>query len=160
MSDTNRHVVSRFFLDAIGQGRVEALDCLLAPLYIEHRDTREWGGGEIGPKAWFSAIREAFPDRLVVLEELDAEEDLVWCRWSLSATHRRAFMDFAASGRRLELAGLDVFRLQDGRIAERWSQEHGPGLHQQLQLNALAARADAARPAASSVGRPRVPVLV
>ena len=133
MSEKSEVVIRRFFLQVIGQGRIEVLDDLLRTCYIEHRQGSLFDV-TAGIKTEMQAIRDAFPNRMVVVEDMAFAGDLVWCRWSLSAEHRRPFMGFPATGTVIETSGVDVFRIDKGRIAERWTHQGSLGLRRQLEL--------------------------
>jgi predicted ester cyclase len=60
--------------------------------------------------------------------------DVVSVRWSLTATHTRAFLGCPASGETVEVTGTSVFRIEEERIVERWNHEDGLGLMRQLTL--------------------------
>ncbi len=49
-----------------------------------------------------------------------AEGDRVAVRWTQSGTHVADFLGIPATGRRFTIAGIDIYRLHDGRLAEHW----------------------------------------
>jgi len=134
MSEANQQVVRRFYLDVIGHGRLDLLDQLLAPSYKEHRPYPKDIFGRCSARAWLETLDEAFPSRMVIIEELSGGGDYVHCLWSAyaSASGEAGGLDFSAN---------DTFRLDNGKIVERWSSEHTPGL-----LHQLSARAPYAEP--------------
>jgi predicted ester cyclase len=56
----------------------------------------------------------------------------VVARWSSSGLHRGEFMGIPATGRRVTLKGIDLFRLVDGRIADLWQEIDLMGILQQI----------------------------
>ena len=52
-----------------------------------------------------------------------AEGDLVASRWTVYGTHRGPIGPFAPTGKRLEIAGLSIYRIANGRIAEGWVED-------------------------------------
>jgi predicted ester cyclase len=50
----------------------------------------------------------------------------------MTATHAGEFMGIPATGRRVTLAGIDISRIEDGRIAEHWIQCDMLGFLEQL----------------------------
>jgi predicted ester cyclase len=64
-----------------------------------------------------------------------AEGDKVVVRGTVSGTHTDAdFFGVPASGKRLEWSGIDVSRVVDGKIVERWLNADIMSLMQQLGL--------------------------
>jgi steroid delta-isomerase-like uncharacterized protein len=85
-------------------------------LYEPHQVIR----GPDGMKARFRAFREAFRDAAVTVDDVVAQGDKVAVRYTLEGTHHAAFAGIAATGKRVTLSGMAIFRLADGRIVEGW----------------------------------------
>ena len=71
-------------------------------------------------KEYMRAVRRAFPDFHNGVEELVAEGDQVVARLTYTGTHRGDLFGIAATGRRVTYAGVAIFRIVEGRIAEGW----------------------------------------
>jgi steroid delta-isomerase-like uncharacterized protein len=134
MSQENEDVVRRFYREVLGQGRIDVSDELFTTDYVEHQDLDTDRPGLAGAKAWFQAIEAAFPNRIVVLEDLIVEADQVVARWSLRATHTRALMGIPPTGRTVEMSATTVFRLANRRIVEGWHVADSEALIQQLNV--------------------------
>jgi steroid delta-isomerase-like uncharacterized protein len=74
-----------------------------------------------GLRAFYSALWAAFPDLTIQIEELVAEDDKVVWRISASGTHRGAFQSVPATGKAVKFGAHYTFRLEHGKIVERWS---------------------------------------
>ena len=77
-------------------------------------------------------MAEAFPDLRTAEVDSVKEGDKVAFRWLLSGTHEREFMGVAATGRRVEVMGMDIVRLADGEIIEHWGEFDAMGLLRQI----------------------------
>jgi steroid delta-isomerase-like uncharacterized protein len=97
--------------------------------------------GREGEKQALATFRSAFPDLRVTTEDLIAEGDKVVLRWTARGTHEGDLPGVPATGKQATLKGIDILRLADGRIVERWAEYDNLGLLQQLGL-APAAGAD------------------
>jgi steroid delta-isomerase-like uncharacterized protein len=103
------------------QGRLEALDNLLAPDYAPHHSLNPVLGPE-GVKQLVAGFQSALPDLEFEIEDLiDAGEKLV-VRWSLSGTHQAELFGLAATGRRIKLTGISIYRLAAGQVVESWDE--------------------------------------
>ena len=89
-------------------------------------------------------LREAFPDREDVIEEIIAEGDRVGMFWRLNGTHKGNLFGIAPTGRKFDVWEIGVFRLKDGRITEGWFMADEVGLLRQLGVN-LPPRSDGGR---------------
>jgi len=75
----------------------------------------------------------AMPDYNVSIDDLIAEGDRVAARFTMRGTHTGAdFLGLPASGRKINVTGISIFRIADGKIAEHWANEDALGLLQQL----------------------------
>jgi predicted ester cyclase len=85
-----------------------------------------------GMRTAASMFRPAFPDWHSDLEARVTS----WWSGSRDRTHRGELFGVAPTGQGAELRGINIFRLRDGRISERWGPLDELGLLQQLGLAA------------------------
>jgi steroid delta-isomerase-like uncharacterized protein len=131
-SDQNKLVARRFGEEVWGQGDVDAADEVLAEDFIEHNPAPGQGTGRGGHKQVIKLWRAAFPDLTIAVDDLLVEGDRVALRWTAHATHQGELMGMPATGRPVTLTGIDILRIVDGRIAERWGEFNGVEMLQQL----------------------------
>ena len=74
----------------------------------------------------------AFPDLHITTDDLVAEGDKVAKVWTANCTHKGEFMGIPATGKRIVIKGIEVFRIADGKIAEIWASMDNLGMMQQL----------------------------
>ncbi len=67
-----------------------------------------------------AAWRKSFSDLRVKLEVLCVAGDMVASRIGFSGTHDGVFMAKAPTGKRFEVWGVDVSRIEGGKIVEEW----------------------------------------
>ena len=77
-------------------------------------------------KETFSEAREGFPDLTISIEDVMAEGDWVTARVTMRGTHRGEFQGIAPTGKRVEVRAIDMFRIEDGKIVERWGHADDP----------------------------------
>ena len=93
------------------------------------------------------AVRAAFPDMRLSIEEQVAEGDRVVTRVTFRGTHRGDFAGIAPTGREVAFAGTAVDRLADGKVVEMWHTANVHLLMQQIGAGIAAAPATPATPA-------------
>jgi steroid delta-isomerase-like uncharacterized protein len=76
---------------------------------------------------------EAFPDLQFALEEVFEDEDRVAVRWTMRGTHRAEFMGIRPTGRAIELSGLQINRIDRGKVADTWVLTDALGLRERLR---------------------------
>jgi steroid delta-isomerase-like uncharacterized protein len=102
-------------------GDTDALDELTTPGYIVHdlAEGEELRGREAVRKA-IAPYRRAFADMELTVCDVVAEADRAVVRWEFAATHTGRLMGVSPTGRRVEVSGTDIFRIEGDRIAEAW----------------------------------------
>jgi steroid delta-isomerase-like uncharacterized protein len=79
-----------------------------------------------------SALLAAFPDSRIVVDDVIAEGNKVAVRHRLQGTHQAELQGIPATGRPVEVNGIVIFRLENGKIAEAWLNADIMGMMQQL----------------------------
>jgi predicted SnoaL-like aldol condensation-catalyzing enzyme len=138
MSLSNVELVKRFYIDLLAHGRHEAVDEVLAPGYVDHELGDETSRATMAGR--LRTIDSEFRNRFVAVEDLDAADDLVSVRWSGSFSRTRSASTGRETPETIEASGMSVFRIDDGKVAERWDHSAGPGLLQRLGLASGAGR--------------------
>jgi predicted ester cyclase len=77
-------------------------------------------------------FRSAFPDLNISLDELVAEGDKVAARSTMRGTHRGAIFGIEPSGKAVEVPGLTMVTIRDGRLQESWVKNDVMALMSQL----------------------------
>lgn len=60
--------------------------------------------------------------------------DRAAARWTFTGTHENDFFDLPATNRSFEIIGLALFRMENGKIAEKRYQQNDLGMLQQLGI--------------------------
>jgi predicted ester cyclase len=71
-------------------------------------------------KATITEMRAAFSDIHTELRDLVAEGDRVVARLATTATNTGPFKRFSASGKTIQTERIEIVRIADGKIVERW----------------------------------------
>src|SRR5262245_41806659 len=122
----NKKRVRQFYKEVFVDWNMALVDEVVSPQFKSH----DWPPGQIGPKAFrnfYSAIRSAVPDGHYIIDDLIAEGDKVVVRWRLLGTHKGDFGGIPPSGQTITLKGIAIYRLEEGKLMERWvvSDLHG-----------------------------------
>ena len=74
----------------------------------------------------------AFPDLRFTVEAMIAEGDEVAVRWTATGTQQGELLGMPASGKTARWAGMTIYRVADGKVAETWWAYDALGLVQQI----------------------------
>ena len=131
MSERNTNVIRRAFEEVYNQGNLELVGELVSSDFVAHMPSGDVHG-PAGMKQFAAALREAFPDLEVTINDQIEEGDKVVTRWTARGTHTGTFQGIPPTGRRGAMTGIDIDRVVDGRAIECWTNTDDLGLLQQL----------------------------
>jgi steroid delta-isomerase-like uncharacterized protein len=93
------------------------------------------GRGPAAVEAFFDGVFRAMPDFALVVDHTVTQRDRVAVHWHATATFTGApFQGIAATGARLELTGIDLLQVREGKIVRNDAYMDGMGFARQLGL--------------------------
>lgn len=98
--------------------------------YIQHNPLVPTGLS--GFQQFFAEWFKAVPDWSYKLEKLVAEGDTVWAYGVYSGTHQGDWLGIPATGKHYSIHAVDIFRIENGKLAEHWDVLDIYGLFKQL----------------------------
>jgi predicted ester cyclase len=117
----NEAIVRKFIDEAFNGGRLEAIDAMLSPDFVEHQALGPGAPtGRDAPRAIVSSLRRGFSDFHLDVEDVASQGDTVWLRLRGTGTHDGPFMGRAPTGKPMAITVIDVMRVRDGKIVEHW----------------------------------------
>ena len=132
MSDENIAAVRRLTQEGFVDGKVDVVDDVVAENCVDHDPMP--GQGQ-GPKASGSRARwwsSGLSNRSTLQDDFCAVGDTVIENWVFQGTHTGEFPRRAATGKQLQVRGIEIWRLADGKIVERWGVVDAAGVMEQL----------------------------
>ena len=121
MSKKNEELIRRWFEEVWNKGRVEAIDEMFAADGVAHGlsgDKHNPVRGTAAFKSFHQNFRGAFPDIKVTVVDTVTEGDKVAALCEVRATHAGGTLGFAATHKPMEITGITICRIRDGKIAE------------------------------------------
>ena len=133
MSEENKALVRRFYEEVWNKGNLDAAYDVFADDYVRH-DLRPGSApaGPEGQKLVAGMFRAALPDAHLSVGFMVAEANMVVARWTMSGTHRGAWGAIPPTGKRMSFAGVNIFRISEGKVVEIWNHRDDLGLMEQL----------------------------
>jgi steroid delta-isomerase-like uncharacterized protein len=125
-------VVCHRLVEEFNQGNLDTAAKFLAADYIDHADPPGTPPGSGSAKQRWIMLRTAFPDAHVTLEDMIAEGDKVAARFTLHGTHNGELMGIPPTGKQVVVTGIDINRITNGKIVERWANFDTLGMLQQF----------------------------
>lgn len=131
-AEDNKALARRIAEEVWSKGNTDAIDEFFAQDYIDHSPAPGYPPDRNGLKQWVRAIHDAAPDLNMTVDEVVAEGDMVVTRWTNRGTHKGEFMGVPATNKQVQVPGISMARIEDGRVKEDWAQWDALGLLQQL----------------------------
>lgn len=128
--------VARRWMTAWQGADPAVLRTIHAPDFVDH-DAAGRPADTAGFEAGVRALYRAFPDFHATLDDLLVHRRAdgtarVTLRWNARATHRGRFLGVDATGRSVEVHGVELLAIEGGRVRARWGHWDGLGLLAQL----------------------------
>jgi steroid delta-isomerase-like uncharacterized protein len=115
----NKAVAGRVFEEIFNQGKFQVADEIYASDFVNHGLHKNFDLQ--ADQAAVHAEKKAFPDLKMTVDLMVAEGDLVTVVWTFRGTNTAAGYGLPPTGARVELRGITVWRIVDGKIREEWT---------------------------------------
>lgn len=129
---SNKDIARRTIEEVWNKGNFVVLNESYAREYVHHDPNAPEVRDLAGFKKWAAAVRLAFPDFHVKAEEMLEEGGTVVTRWTATGTHKGAFLEVPATGKKLTNTGVSIHHVRNGKIVEGWWAYDAVGMMRQL----------------------------
>jgi len=137
MSTEENKAIVRRYRELNNTNAVDALGEVLAPQFVAHEMLPNVPRTPEGAKMLHQGNLSVFPDLQTRTDDLFAEGDLVVERWTMTCHHTGApffIGNLPASGKKIEVSGINTYRIANGKIVETWANMDFMGVLQQIGL--------------------------
>jgi steroid delta-isomerase-like uncharacterized protein len=120
--DANKALVKAAFEDVWTKKDPAAVHKYYAPDFVNHAAVPSAQGAN-GLESIARKLQTAFPDAVMSIEAITAEDDIVVTRTVFDGTHKEtlAFVKpIEATNKHLHITQMHTYRIKDGRIVETW----------------------------------------
>ena len=124
------------YFDALTRHDLDAIAAAWAPDGVCHIAGQPDAHGPDGVRAWWAEFFGSSPDLRFDVEDIVGEGDQVAVHWSATGTFAGpgSLQGIEPTFARLDLAGLDIFRLRDGQIVSEHAYTDGMTLARQIGM--------------------------
>ena len=129
--EENKDIVRRY-QEAYNTADYDALDDLVDANVLTPNMISSVPRGLEGAKLVHQRTLIGMPDYQTTIEDLIAEGDMVVARVTMTGTHTGDFYGIPPTGRRVDLTGIFIVRIANGKIMEHWGEEDGVKVLRQL----------------------------
>ena len=132
-AESNKLTLERYVKEVWNGGHLDTVPDFITNDYVRH-DTglpMQVRGPE-GVSQLVRLYRTAFPDLNLASVVTLAEGNIVAAHWQVHGTHQGELMGISPTGKSLNITATEIFRFNDGKIAEQWVSVDNLGMLRQL----------------------------
>jgi non-heme chloroperoxidase len=132
--ERNKATFRRYVEEVWKDEKLDIADEVFAEKYLSHQsDGTALERGPEDVKKFVKEYRSAFSDIEDIVEDMIGEGDRVVTRWTLRVTHTGEFRGIPATGKRITITGIGIFRFsEEGEVVESWDSLDQLGMMRQL----------------------------
>lgn len=129
-SQANKQLLAEFGEAVFGKKELSNLAKYMREDYIQHNPLVPQGAA--GFQSFFADWFKAVPDWHYQLTKIVSEGDTVWAYGIYSGTQTGDWLGIPASNKYYSIHAVDIFRIENGKLAEHWDVLDTYGLFKQL----------------------------
>ncbi len=132
VEEQNKGLVKRMY-EAGEKGDIEALKEIYSPDYVWYMPSNSPKPMSLEETIEFEKmVRIAFPDVNFSIEDIIADGDKTITRFVIRGTHEGEFQGIPATGNKIEVSGIIISRIENGKIVENKEELDRLGMMMQL----------------------------
>jgi len=133
MGEGIRTIVENYGLTWDVKSHPGLVDDVLAADVVDHNPQPGQGAGAEGMRSVITLYHAAFPDLHLTNEDIIISGNRAALRWSAQGTHEGDQLGIPATHKTVHFTGIDILRIDNGRVVERWGEANALEVMQQIQ---------------------------
>ena len=120
----NKKVILHYLLEIVNDRKLDLLGDVFPEKFVRHdlNDSTDTWMTIADQNKRLSDLFHAFPDFHYTVGDIIAEGDKVVVRAVFQGTQKNTYMETESSGNRVNVSEIIFYRLENGKIVERWTQ--------------------------------------
>jgi steroid delta-isomerase-like uncharacterized protein len=133
VSEQNKATIRRAY-ELINTGNLDAFSEVMSNDIVDHNAAPGQPAGIQGIRQTIGMFRAAFPDFHVKADDMLTDGNKVMARLTATGTHKGQFMGIPPTGKAFKMEGMEIFRVANGKVVDRWGVLDQMGMMTQLGL--------------------------
>lgn len=114
----NAELVKAFYEVIVSENRLDELERYISDDCVQKVGEKEIHIGIIGMKKHLVALKETYPDYAMKIIRQYSDGDYVISEFIMRGTHKGEFIGIKPTNKVLEITGVDIDKVVDGKIVE------------------------------------------
>ena len=111
--ESNLALIHSWIDEVVNKGNMDIIDKLMHVDYYGVGGTRE--------EYKQDALRQSFPDGIHTVEDIAADGNKVWVRYTIRGTYTGTpFFGIPVNGNKIEVTNVCIYHIKDGKIIKIW----------------------------------------
>ncbi|MBS1516566.1 MAG: ester cyclase [Bacteroidetes bacterium] len=119
---SNKDIIRRLFRDVLNRNNSAAITEIISEDYHEQDSLPGQVQGIIGIEQRLILIINSFPDAVYQIEDMISEGEKISVRWKMNAVFKNKFLFIEPTGKPVEMKGIDIYYIKDGKIYTHWNE--------------------------------------
>lgn len=108
------------FYEVYNDKKLDLIDSIFTDDYVGHVNAHDIVGAE-NAKGFIGGFLEGIPNAFYDVKESFVNDNKVTCRWVCTGTQTGNFYGMPPTNKDVNVNGITIFRIADGKIAELWN---------------------------------------
>lgn len=114
----NAELVKTFYEVIVSENRLDELDRYISDDCVQKVGEKEIHIGIVGMRKHLVALKETYPDYAMKIIRQYSDGDYVISEFIMRGTHKGEFVGIKPTNKILEITGIDIDKVIDGKIVE------------------------------------------
>ncbi|HVE83304.1 MAG TPA: ester cyclase [Myxococcales bacterium] len=132
---SNKELIHEYHVAVWEQHDLSSYDGYFSPDFVSHANPPGTPPGPDSGKQFMQALYYAFPDLASQEDGVLGDADKVAIQWTVTGTQTGPLFGMPATGKAIQVSGMDVLRVEGGQFVEHWGGigDQFPKIYAQLQ---------------------------
>lgn len=118
MKESNKKIVKEYLEKIVNTGNSDSITNYISESYTEKFENKKYHLGIEGAIEHIKGVRKTYPDLEITIDKQIAEGDWVATCYTMRGTHLGEWMGIKPTGKKIEVTGVNIDRIVDGKIIE------------------------------------------
>jgi predicted ester cyclase len=118
MIDFKKELVSQYIQKILNTGNMDQIEDFISKDYTEVYKKQRYLIGIEGARRHILGVRKTYPDLHLSVEQQFVDGDWVITSYTMTGTHEGVWMNIKPTGKKIEVTGLNLDKIVDGKIVE------------------------------------------
>ena len=118
MMNQNKELVAQYIQEVLNTGNIASIDEFIGQDYTEVYKNQRYKIGIEGAKKHILGVRETYPDLHLTINQQFTDGNWVITSYTMTGTHTGLWMNIKPTGKKVEITGVNIDKISDGRIVE------------------------------------------